>query len=72
MVDNSESSHLLHIRLPVSGLLRAPGCYVVKNRIVDEESSIAILEWNWWFQLRAVNKEVEDKMLVSEESNVDI
>nr|XP_039262761.1 uncharacterized protein LOC120338849 [Styela clava] len=56
---------ILHIKSPITGILRNPGCYVCKGSLVDVNGA-ALLQWKWWFEIRAKTKEIEDEILVKQ------
>ncbi|CAK8688492.1 unnamed protein product [Clavelina lepadiformis] len=62
-VEKDEHSRLLRIRTPFAGLLRDPGCYYIRNKLIENESDAIVMEWAFWLQLRAESKEIEEKIL---------
>lgn len=60
----SKGNGVITVKTPFSGILRNPGCYVCRSTLMDE-SGTAILQWRWWFELRARTKEIEKAIQVN-------
>ena len=55
----------IRIEAPMSNVVRQPGCYLATASLVDNSNKRTILEWKWWFQVRAETEELEEVYIVS-------
>ena len=46
-------------------MVRQPGCYLATASLMDNSTKRTILEWKWWFQVRAETEELEKAFTVS-------